>query len=181
VGGWPAQRFEADFDPQRIPWGFEILVIFAWLCGLQVISHRGWLSGFRSEHKAALDDLFVQVRGMLSKGLTTPERVTPDGTKIKANAAVIPSAAKRSDAKRDCFTCPSGQILAHHAILNRENREPTHVYRAPKAAFRNCRCVASMLHRPATRVEAIHHAQRRARDYDDVQSQDGDRRGTIAL
>ena len=59
---------------------------FQWLCGLQAISHRT-LSGFRSENKAALDDLFVQVLGMLSaEGLITLERVTLDGTKIKANA-----------------------------------------------------------------------------------------------
>ena len=38
---------------------------FQWLCGLHAISHRT-LSGFRSENKAALDDLFVQVLGMLS-------------------------------------------------------------------------------------------------------------------
>lgn len=57
-----------------------------WLCGLQAISHRT-LSGFRSDHKAALDDLFVQVLGMMSaEGLITLERVTLDGTKIKANA-----------------------------------------------------------------------------------------------
>ena len=57
-----------------------------WLCGLQAISHRT-LSGFRSDHKAALDDLFAQVLGMMSaEGLITLERVTLDGTKIKANA-----------------------------------------------------------------------------------------------
>jgi hypothetical protein len=57
-----------------------------WLCGLRAISHRT-LSGFRSENKAGLDDLFVQVLGMLSaEGLITLERVTLDGTKIKANA-----------------------------------------------------------------------------------------------
>lgn len=57
-----------------------------WLCGLEPISHRT-LSGFRSECKAALDDLFVQVLGMMSaEGLITLERVTLDGTKIKANA-----------------------------------------------------------------------------------------------
>jgi len=51
------------------------------------MSHRT-LSGFRSENKAALDDLFVQVLGMLSaEGLITLERVTLDGTKIKANAS----------------------------------------------------------------------------------------------
>jgi transposase len=59
---------------------------FQWLCALEPISHRT-LSGFRSDHKAALDDLFVQVLGMLSaEGLITMERVTLDGTKIKANA-----------------------------------------------------------------------------------------------
>ena len=57
-----------------------------WLCGLQPVSHRT-LSGFRSDNKSALDDLFAQVLGMLSaEGLITLERVTLDGTKIKANA-----------------------------------------------------------------------------------------------
>ncbi len=57
-----------------------------WLCGLQTVSHRT-LSGFRSDNKSALDDLFTQVLGMLSaEGLITLERVTLDGTKIKANA-----------------------------------------------------------------------------------------------
>src|SRR5271168_2621205 len=57
-----------------------------WLCGLQPVSHRT-LSGFRSDNKSALDDLFTQVLGMLSaEGLITLERVTLDGTKIKANA-----------------------------------------------------------------------------------------------
>ena len=57
-----------------------------WLCGLQPVSHRT-LSGFRSDYKAALEDLFIQVVGMLSaEGLVTMERVTQDGTKIKANA-----------------------------------------------------------------------------------------------
>ena len=59
---------------------------FQWLCGLEPISYHT-LSDFRSEQKAALDDLFVQVLGMLSaEGLITLERVTLDGTKIKANA-----------------------------------------------------------------------------------------------
>jgi transposase len=60
---------------------------FAWLCGLKPISHRT-LSGFRSDHKEALENLFVQVVGMLSaEGLITMQRVTLDGTKIKANAS----------------------------------------------------------------------------------------------
>jgi len=59
---------------------------FQGLCALDLISHRT-LSGFRSGHQAALNDLFVQVLGMLSaEGLITLERVTLDGTKIQANA-----------------------------------------------------------------------------------------------
>ena len=59
---------------------------FQWLCGLQAVGHKT-LSDFRSDYKAALDNLFVQVLGMLSaEGLITMERVMLDGTKIKANA-----------------------------------------------------------------------------------------------
>jgi transposase len=59
---------------------------FQWLCGLEPINYHT-LSDFRSDQKAALDNLFVQVLGMLSaEGLITLERVTLDGTKIKANA-----------------------------------------------------------------------------------------------
>jgi transposase len=58
-----------------------------WLCGLRPISHRT-LSGFRSDYKEALDNVFVQVVGMLSaEGLITMQRVTLDGTKVKANAS----------------------------------------------------------------------------------------------
>ena len=59
---------------------------FQWLCALEPISYHT-LSDFRSDHQAALENLFVQVLGMLSaEGLITLERVTLDGTKIKANA-----------------------------------------------------------------------------------------------
>src|SRR5208282_5341155 len=59
---------------------------FQWLCALEPISYHT-LSDFRSDQKAALDNLFVQVLGMLSaEGLITLARATLDGTKIKANA-----------------------------------------------------------------------------------------------
>ena len=59
---------------------------FQWLCGLEPIGYHT-LADFRSDHQAALGNLFVQVLGMLSaEGLITLERVTLDGTKIKANA-----------------------------------------------------------------------------------------------
>ena len=59
---------------------------FQWVCALEAIGYHT-LSDFRSGHQAALKDLFVQVLGMLSaESLITLERVTLDGTKIKANA-----------------------------------------------------------------------------------------------
>src|SRR6266853_3935010 len=59
---------------------------FMWLCGLGQINHHT-LSDFRVAHDQALQELFVQVLGVLSgEGLVTLERVMHDGTKIKACA-----------------------------------------------------------------------------------------------
>jgi transposase len=60
---------------------------FGWLAGLTVINHHT-LSDFRTAHQAALEQLFVEVLGVLSQaGLVSLERVMHDGTKVKANAA----------------------------------------------------------------------------------------------
>lgn len=60
---------------------------FAWLCGLEPVNHHS-LSDFRVEHGPALDELFVQVLGVLSaQRLVSLERVMHDGTKIQALAS----------------------------------------------------------------------------------------------
>ena len=60
---------------------------FQWLGGLEVVNHHT-LSDFRVEHKAALDELFVELLGMLEKeGLLSLEQVMHDGTKIQAKAS----------------------------------------------------------------------------------------------
>jgi hypothetical protein len=82
------------------------------------------------------------------------------------------------DAQRDCFTCPAGKILTHHALLNRGHGVHTHVYRAPKTACRNCPVRST---ERATRVDAVHHAHLRACDYDGIQGREGDRSGTTDL
>ena len=59
---------------------------FQWLTGLESINHHT-LSDFRVDHRAALDELFTQVLGLLShEGLITLERVMQDGTKVRAQA-----------------------------------------------------------------------------------------------
>lgn len=55
-----------------------------WLTGARGVNHHS-LSDFRVEHGTALKELFVQVLGILSlKKLITLERVTVDGTKVRA-------------------------------------------------------------------------------------------------
>ena len=57
---------------------------YQWITGLQDISYHT-LSDFRVKHKEALDELFVEMLGILSaEGLIALERVTHDGAKIKA-------------------------------------------------------------------------------------------------
>jgi len=65
-----------DFDPA-----------FQWLTGMTLINHHS-LSDFRADHYEALENLLVEILALLSAGgLITMERVTQDGTKIKANAS----------------------------------------------------------------------------------------------
>jgi transposase len=57
-----------------------------WLTGMQPLNYHT-LSDFRVEHKNELDEIFVQVLGLLSaEGLIEMKRITQDGTKVKAVA-----------------------------------------------------------------------------------------------
>lgn len=59
---------------------------YQWLTGLEGVNYHS-LSDFRVGHRAALDELFTQVLGLLSaEGLVSLQRVMHDGTKIKACA-----------------------------------------------------------------------------------------------
>jgi transposase len=60
---------------------------YQWLTGSRVVNAHT-LTDFRVKHDKALEELFVQVLGLLSAdGLITLKRVMQDGTKIRANAA----------------------------------------------------------------------------------------------
>ena len=120
-----------------------------WLCGLEAISHRT-LSGFRSENKAALDDLFVQVLGMLSaEGLITLERVTLDGTKIKANAGG--NSFRRKEKLEAHLELAREQVR----ILNAQAEEETTANRQAGARRRAARQRASRLEAAVREVERL--------------------------
>ena len=60
---------------------------YQWLTGMEEVNAHS-LSDFRVKHEKELKGLFVQILGLLSaEGLITLERVTQDGTKIRACAA----------------------------------------------------------------------------------------------
>ena len=60
---------------------------YQWLTGLEVVNYHT-LADFRIRHKGALDQLFIEVLGVLShEGLITLQRVMHDGTKVKAYAS----------------------------------------------------------------------------------------------
>lgn len=60
---------------------------YQWLTGMEVINYHT-LSDFRIKNKESLDEIFVQVLGILSaEGLITLERVMLDGTRVKACAS----------------------------------------------------------------------------------------------
>jgi len=60
---------------------------YQWLTGLEVVNYHT-LADFRICHKEALDQLFIEVLGVLShEGLITLQRVMHDGTKVKACAS----------------------------------------------------------------------------------------------
>ena len=60
---------------------------YQWLTGLEVVNYHT-LADFRIEHKEALDQIFIEVLGVLSQeGLIDLERVMHDGMKVKACAS----------------------------------------------------------------------------------------------
>ena len=60
---------------------------YQWLTGMEAVNYHT-LCDFRVRHKEGLDELFINVLGLLSaEGLITLERVMHDGTKVKACAS----------------------------------------------------------------------------------------------
>ena len=60
---------------------------YQWLSGLEVVNYHT-LADFRIRHQEALNQLFIEVLGVLShEGLITLQRVMHDGTKVKAYAS----------------------------------------------------------------------------------------------
>jgi transposase len=130
-----------------------------WLCGLQPISYRT-LSGFRSDHQVALDSLFVQVLGMLSaEGLITMERVTLDGTKIKANASG--NTFRRKEKLEAHLALAREQVQKMNAQVAEEDKRASRQVAAQRRAARQRK---SRLESAVREVERLQREKKHDRD-----------------
>ena len=92
---------------------------YQWLTGMEVVNAHS-LSDFRVKHEQALKELFVQILGLLSaEGLITLERVTQDGTKIRASAA--PDSFRSKDGIKKAMDAAQRQVEAVDQISEEES------------------------------------------------------------
>jgi len=83
---------------------------YQWLTGMEPVNYHT-LADFRSSHKDSLDRLFVEVLAIMSaEGLITLERVTQDGTKIKALAGS--NSFRREERIREHLKAAEEQVLS---------------------------------------------------------------------
>jgi transposase len=91
---------------------------YQWLTGMEVVNAHS-LSDFRVQHEEVLKGLFVQTLGVLqSEGLITLERVTQDGTKIRACAA--PDSFRGKDGIKKALAKAKEQVEAVDQVPEEE-------------------------------------------------------------
>jgi transposase len=87
IGLWIYAYSQGVSSAREISRLCEYDAAYQWLSGMDSVNYHT-LSDFRVKHREALDELFIQVLGLLSaEGLITLERVMHDGTKVKACAS----------------------------------------------------------------------------------------------
>lgn len=129
-----------------------------WLTGLQVVNHHT-LADFRVEHGEALQNLFVQVLGILTmEKLVTLERVTVDGTKVRA--CVNKKTFSRAQKIREHLSL----ARQHVEQLQREEAEQEKRARQAAARRRAVRERAERLEQALAEVERLQTEKKGERD-----------------
>ena len=129
-----------------------------WLTGLKVVNHHT-LSDLRAQHGAALQDLFTQVLAMLAmEKLITLERVTVDGTKVRA--AVSKQTFSRAQKIREHL-----QVARQHIeTLQQEEVEQSKRGRAVAARRRAAQERVERLEQALVEVERLQREKKGERD-----------------
>jgi transposase len=129
-----------------------------WLTGLKVVNHHT-LSDFRVEQGEALQNLFVQVLGVLTmENLVRLERVTVDGTKVRA--CVNKKTFSRAHKIREHLSL----ARQHVEQLQREEAEQDQRARQSAARRRAVRERAQRLEQALAEVERLQAEKKGERD-----------------
>ena len=122
--------------------------VYRWLCGGVGVNYHT-LNDFRVGHREALDDAFTQVLGRLMHGgLVGVQRVTQDGTKVRA------SAGADSFKRRETLEESLAEARAHVAELSRLAEESPEQGRARSRANQE-RVAADRAKRVAAALGAV--------------------------
>jgi transposase len=91
---------------------------YRWLCGGVSLNYHT-LNDFRVDHEAALDDLLTQmIAALTSQGLVKVERISIDGTRVRAGAG------RNSFKKRDALERHLREAEAHVSTLKQQAQDP---------------------------------------------------------
>jgi transposase len=93
---------------------------FRWLCGVVSVNHR-LLSDFRTDHGAALDELFTQViASLVEQDVVKVSRVSQDGVRVRLNAGA--SSFRREERLQQLLT----EAKQHVEELRRQLESPAY-------------------------------------------------------
>ncbi len=124
---------------------------YQWLTGMEVVNAHS-LSDFRVMHEEKLKGLFVQALGLLSsQGLITLERVTQDGTKIRALAA--PDSFKGKERIEKALEAAREQVKAVDHVSEEECSKRVEKARLRAERERNERLEAALKQFESTKSE----------------------------
>jgi transposase len=102
-----------------------------WLTGLRPVNYHT-LAAFRVNHRQPLDDIFIQVLGLLSsEGLIEMKRIAQDGTKIRAHAGT--NSFRRQERIREHLGLARQQV---EALGNEKSDASQRMIQAQKRASR---------------------------------------------
>ncbi|MGH9477548.1 MAG: transposase [Terriglobales bacterium] len=114
---------------------------FQWLCGGVTVNHR-LLSDFRTDHGAALDDLFTQViASLVDKEVIAVSRVSQDGVRVRVSAGS--SSFRREERLQELLT----QAREHVEELRRQVDSPRQALLSARQRAARKRAAAEKLQR----------------------------------
>jgi transposase len=118
VGLWLYACIRGIGSARELARGCEESAPFRWLCGGVTVNHR-LLSDFRTDHGAALDDLFTQViASLVDKEVVSVSRVSQDGVRVRVRAGA--SSFRREERLQDLLR----QAREHVAQLRQQVDSP---------------------------------------------------------